>query len=184
MHHVTLTWYLSLIAHDCDSIHLLSAVVLLMVLLPSCLQPVVVGRISCYRHKLGHACEIASHAGRRLSLLMGGARKKDRLTASPAGKDVTGARCWNRIAWPEPLGAMRRRDVQTCRRPEFAPSASHARGPSSHSRAPRRRCAKGLDVRTIVSAGDSTATVTALQSGRSPHGGGQAIRTCVQQTVH
>ena len=109
------------------------------------------------RHKLGHACEIASHAGRRLSLLMGGARKKDRLTASPAGKDVTGARCWKRIAWPEPLGAMRRREVQTCRRPEIAPSASHARGPSSHSRAPRRRCAKRLDVRTIVSAGDGIA---------------------------
>ena len=110
---------------------------------------------------------------------MGGARKKDCLTSSPARKDVTGARCWKRIACPEPLGAMRRREVQTCRRPEFTPApeplgamrrrevqtcrrpqvtpateihnASHARGPSSHSRAPTRRCAQGFDVRTISS---------------------------------
>ena len=32
------------------------------------------------RHKLGHASEIARHAGRSLFVLMGGARKKERLT--------------------------------------------------------------------------------------------------------
>ena len=73
------------------------------------------------RHKLGHASDIASHAGRCLYVLMGGARKKERLTSSPARKDVTGARCWKRIACPEPLGAIRRREVQTGRRPKFSP---------------------------------------------------------------
>ena len=32
------------------------------------------------RHKLGHASEIARHAGKSLFVLMGGARKKERLT--------------------------------------------------------------------------------------------------------
>ena len=52
------------------------------------------------RHKLGHASEVARHAGRSLFVLMGGARKKERLTSSPARKDVTGARCWKRIVCP------------------------------------------------------------------------------------
>ena len=49
------------------------------------------------RHKLGPAKEVARLAGRSLFVLMGGARKKERLTSSPARKDVTGARCWKRI---------------------------------------------------------------------------------------
>ena len=50
------------------------------------------------RHKLGHANEVARHAGRSLFVLMGGARKKKRLCSSPARKDVTIARCWKRNA--------------------------------------------------------------------------------------
>ena len=49
-------------------------------------------------HKLGHASEVAWHAGRSFFVLMGGAQKKERLISSPARKDVTGARCWKRIA--------------------------------------------------------------------------------------
>ena len=52
------------------------------------------------RHKVGHASEVARHARRSLFVLMGGARTKERLTSAPPRKDVTGARCWKRIACP------------------------------------------------------------------------------------
>ena len=59
-----------------------------------------IAAFSCYRalsqkvrHKVGHASEVARHAGRSLFMLMGGARRKERLTSSLARKDVTGARC-------------------------------------------------------------------------------------------
>ena len=52
------------------------------------------------KHKLGHASEVARHTGRSLFVLMGGARKKERLNAALAPKDEAGARCWKKIAWP------------------------------------------------------------------------------------
>ena len=59
-----------------------------------------IAAFSCYRalsqkvrHKVGHAIEVARHAGRSLFMLMGGARRKERLASSFARKDVTGARC-------------------------------------------------------------------------------------------
>ena len=89
------------------------------------------------RHKLGHASEVARHAGRSLFVLMGGARKKERLTAALARKDEAGARGWKRIAWPAHHQAPSDDGKYTpWHRPEVTPATeipgvSHVRGPTS-----------------------------------------------------
>ena len=56
-------------------------------------------------------------------MLMGGARKKERLTSSPARKKCNGRTLLEEDRVPSaPLGAMRRREVQTLSQARIHPS--------------------------------------------------------------